>query len=666
MLYLTPPSASTQADGVIVDPIDMSINATKMAVDYVWNLPLFSKRLGFDETECRQAIHDYTNNDDVLNPELKAFLPPVGGCTIYIVGDIKKLSEPNVEIAIRVHDACCGSDVFGTDICTCRPYLVFAVQAVTECAQRGGVGIIVYFQKEGRSLGEVTKYRVYNARKAQKGGDRPEQYFYQTESIAGIRDARFQEMMPDILVFLGIKRITWLLSMSNEKYDAITDAGIEVMQRVALPDAFVPKNADVEINAKVASGYHTDKVETQDVVEHLRELDTVRKQCSRLYELAIEGKSTHFNVDASKLSTVVDYTVAVTKKNYPDLVIPPHTRWGHMDVKSLTSMVSSWPVDQTETLRRKLDLCTISVLLDAGAGDSWRYRNNRGELVGRSEGLAHAAFEMFENGFFSSDPNCVPHRVNAEGLKHLTEKRLGQGLQVNTGNPLLGVPGRTSLLQRMGEALKNPDNSQFFGKEICRPGNIVDYLLANSTDMKLSLRVLWNAVIKGYESIWPKNLAGVRRGDVWCYSPLRDVGKPGSDMIPFHKLSQWLTYSLLEPLEEFGFVFSDLHLMTALAEYRNGGLLVDLGLIVPKDPTTLELEFDAGSELIVEWRALTITLMDQVADGVRSALGKTADEMTLAMVLQGGTWAAGRAIAATKRPETNAPPIRIRSTGTVF
>jgi len=222
-------------DGKVVNN-EGCIHCIKLAIDYVWNLPGFAERLKMDEDVMRKALHEYTQNERVMDKKFNAFLPPVGGITVYFLGDVRKLHDKKTEVAFRVHDACCGSDVFGTDICTCRPYLIYAIQQAVECAQRGGVGLIIYFQKEGRSLGEVTKFRVYNARKRQAGGDRPEMYFAQTEAIAGIRDARFQEMMPDVLLWLGINRIDWLLSMSADKYDAISGAGIDVMQRVALPD----------------------------------------------------------------------------------------------------------------------------------------------------------------------------------------------------------------------------------------------------------------------------------------------------------------------------------------------------------------------------------------------------------------------------------------------
>jgi len=231
---------------------------------------------------------------------------------------------------------------------------------------------------------------------------------------------------------------------------------------------------------------------------------------------------------------------------------------------------------------------------------------------------------------------------------------------------MVGLEGRFALLQRLGKALdKHPE---YFGHEIPRPGNVVDYVIAKATaDKKLSINALWKPIIEGLEAIWPEHHAGVRRGDVWVYSPLKQIGVPASDMIPFHKLSQWLTYSILEPIEQLGYVFTDLDMMTGLAEYRNGGLFVDMGVLVPKKPAEIlqKMEFDSGSELIVEWRALTVCLIDRLADEMRKKLGLTKEQLPLAKVLQGGTWAAGREAAFKVRGNRTAP-VNVRSDGTVF
>src|SRR6185295_17321021 len=191
----------------------------------------------------------------VTRPDLQVFLPPVGGMTVYLFGDIAKLGDPAAAVACRVHDECNGSDVFGSDICTCRPYLMYGIEDAARTAQRGGVGIIAYYRKEGRALGEVTKFLVYNARKRQAGGDSAATYFHRTECVAGVQDMRFQELMPDVLHWLGITRIDHLISMSDMKYNAITGSGIQVVERVQIPDDRIPKDAQVEMEAKKAAGY---------------------------------------------------------------------------------------------------------------------------------------------------------------------------------------------------------------------------------------------------------------------------------------------------------------------------------------------------------------------------------------------------------------------------
>jgi len=618
-------------DGIIVNN-DGSVNASKLAIDYVWNLPAVANRLKLPEDDVRRALSEYTQNEKILDKSKKCYLPPLGGLTIYFFGDVTKLSDPSTEVAVRVHDSCCGSDVFGSDICTCRPYLIFAISGAVECAQRGGVGLVVYFQKEGRSLGEVTKFRVYNARKRQSGGDRAETYFLQTESIAGIRDARFQELMPDVLLWLGIERINWLLSMSSDKYDAITAAGIDVMQRVSIPDMYVPKAATVELTAKISAGYHTESIVSEDLIANLRQLEAVRSRCQEVYQMAKENKTRHFILDLSKIPVVVDYVYQITIENYPDLNIPYHSRWRHFDSKLVNAMTSKWTCSKKEKIRRLVDLVTVSVLLDAGTGKNWKYIDHHGHVLNRSEGLAAATFTMFRNGLFSSDVS-VPHRVNAAGLKALTYDQFRQGFQENETNEIIGLKDRFQLLKRLGKALES--NADFFGKEVRRPGNLVNYVLKHVKDQKVSVKVAWKCVIEGLESIWPEHASGVRRGDVWAYSPLKQVGQPASDMVPFHKLSQWLTYSLLEPFEEYGIQFTDLNLLTGLPEYRNGGLFIDLGVLRTRAENAESMEYDVGAELMVELRALTVCLLDVVAEAMRKKLGKTEAELPLAKVLQG-------------------------------
>jgi GTP cyclohydrolase II len=240
---------------------DASATVTKIAVEPVWWLPGVAERFKVSEADLRRALFEETGGmypELVTRSDLEVFLPPIGGQTLYVFGDVRDLANPNVTLTARVHDECNGSDVFGSDICTCRPYLTHAIEECIQGAQKGGVGLIAYSRKEGRALGEVTKFLVYNARKRQLGGDSADKYFLRTECVAGVQDMRFQELMPDVLHWLGIQKIHRLVSMSNDKYDAITGSGIEVGERVPIPDALIPADAKVEMEAKIAAGYFTD------------------------------------------------------------------------------------------------------------------------------------------------------------------------------------------------------------------------------------------------------------------------------------------------------------------------------------------------------------------------------------------------------------------------
>ena len=234
---------------------------TKTAIEPVWWLPGVARRFGCSEAELRRALFEETGGmypELVTRSDLEVFLPPIGGQTAYVFGNPHDLANPEVTLTMRVHDECNGSDVFGSDICTCRPYLTHAIEECIRGAQDGGVGLVVYCRKEGRALGEVTKFLVYNARKRQVGGDSASNYFLRTECVAGVQDMRFQELMPDVLHWFGIRRIHRLVSMSNLKYDSIVGSGIEVGERIKIPDALIPEDARVEMDAKTAAGYFTD------------------------------------------------------------------------------------------------------------------------------------------------------------------------------------------------------------------------------------------------------------------------------------------------------------------------------------------------------------------------------------------------------------------------
>jgi GTP cyclohydrolase II len=255
-----------KADGdTLLDSGDVRV--TKVAIEPVWHLPGIAQRFAISETELRRSLFEYCGGmfpELVTRPDLHVFLPPIGGHTVYLIGDPRALADPKRKVACRVHDECNGSDVFGSDICSCRPYLAHGVEVGIRTAQEGGCGVIVYNRKEGRALGEVTKFLVYNARKRQAGGDRAEKYFERTECVAGVQDMRFQQLMPDVLHWLGVRRIDRFVSMSDMKYAPLVEGGIEVVERVEIPDELIPPDARVEMDAKKAAGYHTRRVPGKD------------------------------------------------------------------------------------------------------------------------------------------------------------------------------------------------------------------------------------------------------------------------------------------------------------------------------------------------------------------------------------------------------------------
>ena len=429
----------------------------------------------------------------------------------------------------------------------------------------------------------------------------------------------------------------------------------------------------------------------QQAIAYLRTPAAIRERCDRLYTLACADQLHHFRCNLHQLDRVANYVIEVIRAEYPDLNIPFHSRWRHFEVGNVPRLAELeqhlaglTPLQKAQT---KFDLAIVSVLLDAGAGSDWQYHEHETGLVfRRSEGLAVASFRMFCQGAFSSDSQC-PLQADAQGLQQLTAQKLAQGFQVSQANPLLGVEGRVELLQRLGQSLNTMP--QLFGRENPRPGNLVNYLLGlqlgagdwelgtGKTEFpipspqspipnQLAASKVLSAVLEGLGNIWPGRLAiaGVNLGDVWLHPALKG-DKISAQYIPFHKLSQWLTYSLLEPLQELGLEITGLDELTGLPEYRNGGLCLDLGLLEVKDSAILQERHLPGSEVIVEWRALTVSLLDRIAAAIRQHLNLSATQLPLVKVLQGGTWTAGRRIAAELRVG-GVPPIQIESDGTVF
>jgi hypothetical protein len=386
--------------------------------------------------------------------------------------------------------------------------------------------------------------------------------------------------------------------------------------------------------------------------------DAVRARAREILSLVESGAGAHFTYHPERLQPTVDYVLATIRANYPDLAIPFHSRWRHFAVGGIDRWGGLAPAlageTREEVARIGFDLAVTSVLLDAGAGPAWRYRETGGGVYARSEGLAVASFALFRAGTFAAD-RARPLRAEAAALRRLDEARLAAGMQVTPDNPLVGIAGRAALLHRLGDALAA--NPELFGAE-GRIGNLFDHLAAQAAGGTLPASVILAALLRGFGAIWPgrHHIAGIALGDTWRHA---------SGLVPFHKLSQWLAYSLIEPLEAAGIAVTDVDALTGLAEYRNGGLVLDLGLIVPRDAGMAARVLAVGDEAVVEWRALTVALLDRIADGVRASLGLDARQLPLAKVLEGGTWAAGRRIAAEKRPG-GAPPLAIASDGTVF
>lgn len=284
-------------DGKILKADGQSL-VTKAAVEPVWYLPEVAKRFGCSEMTLRQALFKETNMmypELLTRPDIKLFLPPIGGLTIYIWGNPDYINDESIELTVRVHDECNGSDVFGSDICTCRPYLAHAIEECIRTAQNGGTGICIYYRKEGRSLGEVTKYLVYNMRKRAEGGDKASEYFNCTKTVAGITDTRFQAMMPDALHWLGVTKIHNFISMSDMKHDAIVNSGIKIVNRVPIPPELVPRDAQVEIQAKVFVGYHGG--DTYKIPE-AADLEDVKGRATDEYGSGIVGGGDAENIDS--------------------------------------------------------------------------------------------------------------------------------------------------------------------------------------------------------------------------------------------------------------------------------------------------------------------------------------------------------------------------------
>ncbi|KAF4120724.1 Protein of unknown function (DUF1688) [Geosmithia morbida] len=413
-----------------------------------------------------------------------------------------------------------------------------------------------------------------------------------------------------------------------------------------------------------------------DPAGYLRSLVAVRERSQVIYEKALRDDLAHFDVDMDKMSDVVSFVTRLIRRDFdaPYTSIPPHSRYQHFCVGGrdrIAQLLSTWPseVDNTERCRRLIDLFLVSVLIDAGAGTEWSYKSSdNGRVYRRSEGIAIASLEMFKSGLFSGDSSNRA-QVDKVGLRALTPEKLAAGLQSRPGNEIVGVEGRAELLIKLAEALE--EKNEFFGGD-GRPGHMVDHILSHPSTQASSmpivpLTVLWNILINGLSSIWPQSrtsVNGIPLGDAWpCQSMPRENGGDWETILPFHKLTQWLAYSVMQPMQSLLRIhFAGTELLTGLPEYRNGGLFVDLGVLNLKShdmdrglenysdycrrTNTKGIEvapmFETGDDVVVEWRAATIGLLDRLCLDVNMVLKKdlAGNQMTLQQLLEAGSWKA--------------------------
>ncbi len=405
----------------------------------------------------------------------------------------------------------------------------------------------------------------------------------------------------------------------------------------------------------------------QQAIAHLRSPQTIRANAHHLLQLAEQDALTHWQFHPEQWDHVVAFVTRHIQANYPTLEIPYHSRIRHFDAGGkprARALQDQWADLSPQAQGRAwYDLIIVSVLLDAGAGPEWSYTEPGTEdTYSRSEGLAVASYHMFQDGLFSAHKDA-PCRVDAEILCQLSAEKIAQGMQVSTTNPMVGLEGRAALLQSLGKSIQ--EHPKAFA-QTGRPGGLFDNLWEQVVQQKLPASTILAAILEHLGDIWPGRYTINRSnlGDVWRHSKSPNSGL-SEGYIPFHKLSQWLTYSMLEPLEFAGIEVTDLNALTGLAEYRNGGLFMDLGVLSLRDPQQTNVEHPTDAELVVEWRALTIALLDRIGDAVRQQLGLSEERFPLAKVLQGGTWSAGRIAAKQKRPD-GSPPLQLLRDGTVF
>ncbi|HEV7448101.1 MAG TPA: DUF1688 family protein [Steroidobacteraceae bacterium] len=397
--------------------------------------------------------------------------------------------------------------------------------------------------------------------------------------------------------------------------------------------------------------------------------DAVRKSAHRMLMLALEGRLAEWTVDLDRLAPTADFVAGVVRERYPRLDVPVHARWRHFvfggrDLWEEIVAKANW--ESTEAAARSaFDLVITSVLLDAGAGAGWNYHDRAGGLVAaRSEGLALASLRWYESGGLADNPSGS-FRVDAAALRRVDSQAIQNAFQAGEANPLLGLEGRAALLNRLGAVMESrPD--LFAISDSPRPGGLFDALRARASNGRLPAGTILETLLEALGPIWQgrPSLGGVPLGDCWLH-PALAADRPEDSYAPLHKLSQWLTYSLLEPLGKAGISVFNVHELTGLAEYRNGGLFVDMGVLNPRERQSLSKTHAVMDPFVVGWRTLTVALLDRLAPLVGTRLGLTPEQFPLACVLEGGTWAAGRLIARKTRAD-GGPPFHVFSDGTVF
>lgn len=411
-------------------------------------------------------------------------------------------------------------------------------------------------------------------------------------------------------------------------------------------------------------GWHT-PVPADHPATPLLSARAVRARSHAVLDHVAAGRSPHWRWEPSRLAQTVAAVIETTRASYPDLRVPVHSRWRHFEAGGADRWAAlaeaaglAGEAQRLERARVRIDLVIPSVLLDAGAGVAWHYDDAaHGQRLSRSEGLGVASFDWFARGGWSADAKA-PLRTDAAALAAVTPDALAGAFQVCANNPLVGLDGRAALLRRLGEVMAA--TPAVFGAP-ARLGNMLDFLLMQAEGDRIDADVVLGTLLRALGPVWPGRLAleGVNLGDCWHHPATAD------GWMPFHKLTQWLTYSLLEPLADAGLTVTGLDALTGLPEYRNGGLLLDTGLLVPASGALPTVLLSVDDPAIVEWRAVTVAALDLIAEGVRATLGLSAEAFPLACVLEGGTWATGRRLAAARRPG-GPPPLNIASDGTVF